>query len=149
MDKLTPERRSDNMRQIRSQNTSPELALRRMLHQLGYRFRIHRKDLPGKPDLVFPARKKVIFVHGCFWHQHPACREGRVPGSRLEYWGPKLRRNQERDANAQERLKELGWQCMVLWECELKDAQAAVRRARLFLGLAARPHRRAKNRMAR
>ena len=91
MDKLSAERRSANMRQIRSKDTTPELALRRMLHRLGYRFRLHRKDLPGKPDLVFPSRRKVIFVHGCFWHQHPACREGRVPRSRLEYWEPKTR----------------------------------------------------------
>ena len=78
MDKLSAERRSANMREIRSKNTAPELLLRRMLHRLGYRFRLHRKDLPGKPDLVFPSRRKAIFVHGCFWHQHPACREGRV-----------------------------------------------------------------------
>src|SRR5580698_10228568 len=124
MDKLSSEQRSANMRQIRSENTAPELLLRKMLHRLGYRFRVHRKDLPGKPDLVFPSRRKVIFVHGCFWHQHPQCREGRVPGSRVEYWGPKLRRNQERDAAAQAALKEQGWLSLTIWECELKDTAA-------------------------
>jgi DNA mismatch endonuclease (patch repair protein) len=133
-DKLSAERRSVNMSRIRSKGTAPEMLLRRMLHRCGYRFRLHRKDLPGKPDLVFPARKKVIFMHGCFWHQHPGCREGRVPGSRRDYWEPKLARNQQRDITAQAGLKAQGWQCLVLWECELKDAAAAVARARQFLG---------------
>lgn len=106
MDKLSAERRSANMRQIRSHNTAPELLLRRMLHRAGYRFRLHRKDLPGKPDLVFPRRRKVIFVHGCFWHQHPGCREGKIPQSRREYWEPKLARNRHRDEAAQTSLKE-------------------------------------------
>jgi len=136
MDKLSPERRSANMARIRSQNTSPELTLRKLIHGLGYRFRLHRNDLPGKPDLVFPSRKKVIFVHGCFWHQHSECRDGRVPGSRLEYWGPKLRRNQERDALAQSSLKVQGWRCLAVWECELKDFTAALKRVKRFLGAA-------------
>jgi DNA mismatch endonuclease (patch repair protein) len=134
MDKLSTERRSANMRQIRSQNTSPELALRRMLHRLGYRFRLHRKDLPGKPDLVFPSRKKAIFVHGCFWHQHPECREGRVPSTRLEYWVPKLARNQQRDQAVQSALEKQGWQSLIVWECELKDATATSRTVKRFLG---------------
>jgi len=136
MDKLSPERRSANMARIRSQNTSPELILRKLIHGLGYRFRLHRNDLPGKPDLVFPSHKKVIFVHGCFWHQHQECREGRVPNSRLEYWGPKLRRNQERDALAQSSLRQQGWQYLVVWECELKDSTAALNRVKRFLGTA-------------
>jgi DNA mismatch endonuclease, patch repair protein len=134
MDKLSTERRSANMRQIRSQNTSPELALRRMLHRLGYRFRLHRKDLPGKPDLVFPSRKKAIFVHGCFWHQHPECREGRVPSTRLEYWVPKSARNQQRDQAVQSALEKQGWQSLIVWECELKDATATSRTVKRFLG---------------
>ncbi len=137
MDKLSAERRSANMRQIRSKDTNPELVLRRLLHRLGYRFRLHCKDLPGKPDLVFPARRKVIFVHGCFWHQHSGCREGRVPGTRLEYWAPKLARNQQRDQAAQSALEELGWQFLVVWECELKDTTAALRTVKRFLGKAA------------
>ena len=136
MDKLSAERRSANMRQIRSQNTAPELLLRRMLHSAGYRFRLHRKDLPGKPDLVFPCRRKVIFVHGCFWHQHPGCREGRIPQSRREYWESKLVRNQQRDAAAQVSLQEQGWRALVIWECELKDTGAAMRTVQRFLGKA-------------
>ncbi len=136
MDKLSPERRSANMARIRSQNTNPELTLRKLIHCLGYRFRLHRNDLPGRPDLVFPSRKKVIFVHGCFWHQHTECREGRVPGSRLEYWGPKLRRNQERDALAQSSLRQQGWQYLVVWECELKDLAAVLKGVKRFLGTA-------------
>ena len=138
MDKLSAERRSANMRQIRSKNTTPELLLRRMLHRLGYRFRLHRKDLPGKPDLVFPSRRKTIFVHGCFWHQHPACREGRVPGTRLEYWAPKLAGNRQRDEAAQSALQEQGWQFLVVWECELRDTASALRTVKRFLGRAAR-----------
>jgi DNA mismatch endonuclease (patch repair protein) len=134
MDKLSPERRSANMARIRSKDTNPELALRSLIHRLGYRFRLHRKDLPGKPDLVFPSRRKVIFVHGCFWHQHPGCREGRVPASRPEYWGPKLRRNLERDADAQARLQGQGWKYLVVWECELKNIGAAKLTVRKFLG---------------
>ena len=137
MDKLSAERRSANMRQIRSENTAPELLLRKILHRLGYRFRLHRKDLPGKPDLVFPSRLKVIFVHGCFWHQHSGCKEGRVPQSRREYWEPKLSRNQKRDAASQMCLEELGWRFLVVWECELKDTAAALRTVKRFLGRAA------------
>jgi len=136
-DKLSAERRSANMRRIRSKDTNPELALRSLIHRLGYRFRLHRKDLPGKPDMVFPSRRKVIFVHGCFWHQHPGCREGRVPGSRLEYWGPKLRRNQERDRASQAALTGQGWHCLTVWECELKDAAAVRKTVKRFLGTAA------------
>jgi DNA mismatch endonuclease (patch repair protein) len=135
LDKLSQQRRSDNMRQIRSKDTSPELALRRLVFRMGYRFRLHRKDLPGKPDLVFSGRKKVVFLHGCFWHQHPGCREGRVPSTRREYWEPKLARNQERDAFAQAALKSLGWGVLTLWECELAKNPAAISgELRRFLG---------------
>lgn len=134
MDKISAERRSANMRRIRSKNTSPELALRRFLHGLGYRFRLHRKDLPGQPDLVFSGRRKLIFVHGCFWHQHPSCREGRIPGSRIEYWEPKLKRNQTRDAATQHLLKEQGWKILVIWECELTDLKSLRSRLERFLG---------------
>jgi DNA mismatch endonuclease, patch repair protein len=136
-DKLSAERRSANMARIRSKDTSPEIVLRKLIHGLGYRFRLHRKDLPGKPDLVFPSRRRVIFVHGCFWHQHPECREGRVPGSRLEYWGPKLRRNQERDAASQAALRGQGWRCLTVWECELKDTAGVLKTVKRFLGPAA------------
>ena len=132
-DKLTPTERSRNMSKVKGRDTKPERLVRSLLHGMGYRFRLHRNDLPGKPDLVFPSRKKVIFVHGCFWHQHTECREGRVPGSRLEYWGPKLRRNRERDALAQSSLKKQGWRYLVVWECELKDITAVLRRVERFL----------------
>lgn len=135
MDKLSPERRSANMARIRSRDTSPELVLRKLIHGLGYRFRLHRKDLPGKPDLVFPSRRKVIFMHGCFWHQHPECREGRVPGSRPEYWVPKLRRNQERDAASQSELALRGWRHLVIWECEIgHDLAPLLKKIARFLG---------------
>ena len=134
MDKLSAERRSENMRRIRSQDTNPELALRSLIHRLGYRFRLHRKDLPGRPDIVFPGRRKVIFAHGCFWHQHSGCREGRIPSSRLEYWGPKLSRNKIRDAANQARLEEEGWQVLVVWECELKGGAALTKKLKRFLG---------------
>jgi DNA mismatch endonuclease (patch repair protein) len=133
LDKLSPQRRSENMRQIRSKDTAPELTLRRLVHAMGYRFRLHRRDLPGKPDLVFPARKKVIFLHGCFWHQHKGCREGRLPGTRREYWEPKLARNQERDALAEVALKSSGWDVLTLWECEVeKDLKAVSAQVRRF-----------------
>ncbi len=134
MDKLSAERRSSNMRRIRSKDTNPELALRSLIYRLGYRFRLHRKDLPGRPDIVFPGRKKVIFAHGCFWHQHPGCREGRMPDSHIEYWGPKLKRNQIRDAENQTRLEERGWDVLVVWECGLKDRKVLAKTLRRFLG---------------
>jgi DNA mismatch endonuclease (patch repair protein) len=117
-DSITTERRSDNMRKIRSKDTKPEVRLRKLLFRLGYRFRLHRKDLPGKPDIVFPGRKKVIFIHGCFWHQHRDCREGRLPGSRQEYWIPKLKNNISRDQKHVVDLQNLGWKVLVIWECQ-------------------------------
>jgi DNA mismatch endonuclease (patch repair protein) len=101
---------------------------------MGFRFRLHRKDLPGKPDLVFPRLHKVIFVHGCFWHQHSGCREGRVPASRKEYWGPKLERNQERDQENLTRLHSLGWDACVIWECETAGGANLKQLLERFLG---------------
>jgi DNA mismatch endonuclease (patch repair protein) len=126
------------MRAIRSKGMRPELAVRSLVHRLGYRFRLHRKDLPGKPDLVFPSRRKVIFVHGCFWHSHHGCKVAHMPKSNVAYWGPKLARNQQRDQAAQSGLEKQGWQFLVLWECELKDTTAALRTVKRFLGKAAR-----------
>ena len=133
MDTITPRRRSENMRAIRSKDMAPELAVRRLVHGMGYRFRLHRKDLPGKPDLVFPSRRKVIFVHGCFWHQHSGCREGRVPGSRTEYWVPKLEKNHLRDEANKSHLEEEGWKVLIIWECELRDIVALEKKVKLFL----------------
>jgi DNA mismatch endonuclease (patch repair protein) len=131
---LDPIRRSENMRRIRSKDTKPEKALRSLLHRAGYRFRIHRNNLPGSPDIVFPARRKVIFVHGCFWHQHSQCGAGIVPGSRREYWVPKLERNQDRDHRAKLDLARLGWKSLTVWECEIeKNPAAALRRSTVFL----------------
>ena len=121
MDSLTPERRSENMRRIRSKGMKPELTVRRLVHALGYRYRVHAKELSGKPDLAFTKRRKAIFVHGCFWHQHPGCREGRPPGSNTSYWRPKLARNVERDDAAFAALAAAGWQTLIIWECEISD----------------------------
>lgn len=127
--------RSANMRAIRSKDMLPELTVRSLAHKLGYRFRLHRKDLPGKPDLVFAARRKVIFVHGCFWHSHN-CKAAHIPKSNLDYWGPKLQRNQARDRKNITALKADGWQALIIWECELKDTIAIKRRVKQFLGRA-------------
>jgi len=123
-DRLTVSERSAHMRRIRKRDTSPELTVRRIAHSLGYRFRLHRRDLPGTPDLVFPRLRKAILVHGCFWHQHEGCRLARQPKSRLEYWLPKLKRNQERDQIAAEELAALGWRSLVVWECETARTDA-------------------------
>lgn len=114
---------------------APEIKVRQIIHGMGYRYRLHRKNLPGKPDLVFPKKKKIIFVHGCFWHQHdsPECKDGRVPMSRIEYWGPKLERNKHRDKENQENLKKLGWEVMVIWECQLKENNYLAKMIRNFL----------------
>lgn len=123
------------MRAIRSKDTAPELAVRRLAHSMGYRFRLHRKDLPGKPDLTFPKRRKVIFVHGCFWHQHALerCLDGRRPKSNTGYWDAKLTRNTDRDASNQAMLKDLGWKILVLWECEITRAEDLQDKLRGFL----------------
>src|SRR5215472_3891233 len=109
--------RSQMMAAVRSKNTAPEMRVRRLAHSMGYRYRLHRRDLPGTPDLVFPSQKKIIFVHGCFWHQH-GCPGSHMPRSNEAYWAPKLERNRTRDAEHLEALKAAGWRCLVLWECE-------------------------------
>lgn len=109
--------RSELMSRVRSKDTKPELIVRKALHARGFRYRLHVKDLPGKPDLVFPSRKAVIFVHGCFWHGHEGC--GRMPKSRQEFWGPKIERNKERDREAIEALLEAQWRVLVVWECAM------------------------------
>ena len=133
MDKLTPERRAANMRNIKSKGMKPEMVVRRLVHRLGYRYRLHRKGLPGKPDLAFIGKRKAIYVHGCFWHQHHACREGRVPSSNVDYWGPKLARNVQRDLAHHQALEELGWKSLVIWECETLDQQRLEHVVRGFL----------------
>lgn len=135
-DKLTPSRRSANMAAIKSKDTTPELAVRRIVSALGYRYRLHRRDLPGKPDLVFGPRRKVIFVHGCFWHMHPkaSCLDARAPKSNTGYWTPKLLRNAARDAEHIANLKSLGWRALIIWECETRDEMRISNRISKFLG---------------
>jgi DNA mismatch endonuclease, patch repair protein len=123
MDKYTPAARRENMRHIRSQDTVPELAVRRLLRELGYGYRLHWKRLPGNPDLVFAGRRKVIFVHGCFWHQHVGCRIAHRPRSNTGYWLKKLERNKNRDICNCEQLVGMGWAYLIVWECELKDRE--------------------------
>jgi DNA mismatch endonuclease (patch repair protein) len=117
---------------VGTKNTGPELLLRRLLHQSGYRYRLHSKSLPGKPDISFPRRRKAIFVHGCFWHGH-GCAKGRPPKSRSDYWAPKLQANKERDERHTARLADLGWSSIVVWQCELQDPEEALRRVKKFL----------------
>ena len=132
-DKISGERRSENMRRIRSRDTRPEMVVRRLVHALGYRYRLHRRDLPGKPDLVFGPRRAVLFVHGCFWHQHD-CQDGRVPSSNRSYWQAKLARNVERDIQVRQELERLGWRVLIVWECETKNEEKLRDLIMSFLG---------------
>lgn len=125
--------RGENMRAIRSRDTLPERKVRSLVHALGYRFRLHRQDLPGKPDLVFPCKRKVIFVNGCFWHSH-ACKSGLIPKTNREFWLSKLRQNRARDKKNLRALAEKGWDVLVVWQCELKDADLLSNRLKKFLG---------------
>lgn len=134
MDKLSSERRSALMAKVKGRDTKPERIVRRLAWSLGYRYRLHSNRLPGKPDLVFPARKKAIFIHGCFWHRH-ICRRGQsFPSTRAEFWSAKFARTQERDAAVLLELKRLGWRVLVLWECELTDSARLRSRLKRFLG---------------
>lgn len=132
-DSRTPQSRSALMGRIGSKDTAPEMIVRRLLHRLGYRFRLHRKDLPGTPDIVLPGRKVAIFVHGCFWHAH-GCKIGRPPKTRPEFWGPKLERNRERDARNSTALTTSGWTVETVWQCETRDPDALERRLLHLLG---------------
>lgn len=125
MDKFDAATRSRMMASVRSKNTKPEMRVRKTAHRIGYRYRLHRKDLPGKPDLVFPSRKIALFVHGCFWHGHPCNRGDRMPATNVEYWREKIARNQRRDNANLLRLRELGWTPVVVWECQTLDDELA------------------------
>jgi DNA mismatch endonuclease (patch repair protein) len=134
VDRLSTTARSENMRRIRGRDTQPELQVRRLLFQLGYRFRLHRRDLPGRPDIVFVARRKVIFVHGCFWHRHQGCRYAYTPKSRSAFWIKKFHENTVRDGHVQRELQYRGWQTLIVWECETRDAKLLAIRLVDFLG---------------
>ena len=138
-DPFAGDKRSAVMSRVKSKNTKPEVRVRSALHRMGYRFRLHRKDLPGNPDIVLPKHRTIVFVHGCFWHQHPGCRKATVPQNNREYWEKKLGRNVERDARARQALAKQGWRVLTLWECELPRDEEALR-ARLRQALAAVPH---------
>ena len=125
MDKKTPEERSRNMSQIHSKNTKPEILVRKMLFAMGYRFRLQRKDLPGKPDIVMPSKKIAIFVHGCFWHSHTGCKKASIPTSNRDFWVQKLQGNVERDIKVRNELLASGWRVLWVWECATKTKAAA------------------------
>lgn len=134
MDSVTPARRSEIMGRVRSRHTKPEMTVRRLVHAMGYRYRLHVNDLPGKPDLVFRVRKKVIFVHGCFWHRHVGCALARFPKTRKEFWVTKLEANRRRDIKNESALLDAGWGVLKVWECELSDIAGLKSRIRRFLG---------------
>lgn len=134
VDTLSKEKRSWLMSQVSSKNTKPELAVRSLLHGIGYRFRLHASDLPGKPDIVFRSRKKVIFVHGCFWHGHQGCKYAKLPGTHVDFWAQKLDRNRMRDARILADLNAAGWQVYTIWQCEIKDLAATTAALKKFLG---------------
>ncbi len=132
-ERLSRAERSRNMSAVRSRNTQPEIAVRRIVHELGFRFRLHRYDLPGKPDLVFPRHRKIVLVHGCFWHRHEQCSRASTPATRQEFWQQKFATNVERDLRITYELRKLGWQVMVVWQCELRQMDLLRARLRTFL----------------
>jgi DNA mismatch endonuclease (patch repair protein) len=135
MDTLTPKERSERMSRVRNKDTKPEMRVRRLVSAMGYRYRLQYKKVPGRPDLAFPGRRKVIFVHGCFWHRHPdpSCQLARLPKSRLDFWIPKLEGNRARDLRKQQELQSLGWSALTIWECQLRDEEALREIIRTFL----------------
>lgn len=134
IDSIDQATRSALMSRVRGKNTQPELIVRRLVFAAGYRYRLHVRNLPGSPDLVFPSRKKAVFVHGCFWHRHDGCKLARIPKSRVEFWSEKLNGNKARDERAIKALAQAGWLVHVVWECELSDCDMVADRLRSFLG---------------
>ena len=133
VDTLSPQRRSWNMSRIKGKNTKPEMTVRSLLHRMGYRFRLHRKYLPGVPDIVLPKYKTVIFVHGCFWHRHSGCKLAYNPKTRVEFWQKKFRDNVKRDQLNIEKLEDMGWSTQIIWECEIKNLNKLEKRIELML----------------
>ncbi|UVK42692.1 very short patch repair endonuclease [Mesorhizobium sp. AR07] len=129
-----PPDRSRLMSRVKSRNTQPEMIIRRLVNSMGYRFRLHRHSLPGSPDLVFPRRKRVLFVHGCFWHRHPGCRHTTTPKTRVDFWQAKFQDNIARDLRVESALRESGWEVLVVWACEIKDIPELRGRLEEFLG---------------
>lgn len=123
-DHISSARRSQNMRAVKGKNTSPEKRVRSVAHSLGLRFRLHRSDLPGSPDLLFPGRRTALFVHGCFWHRHEACPKATTPKTNIDYWNRKFERNVERDRENEKKLEEYGWKVLIIWECETKTRES-------------------------
>ena len=132
-DPLTPTERSERMSRVKSINPKAEMVVRRALFSLGYRYRIHRKDIKGTPDIAFIGRRKLVFVHGCFWHRHPGCKNARTPKSRLEFWLRKFNNNRERDLIVQKQLHDEGWSFLLVWECEINNGPALLARLRNFM----------------
>lgn len=132
-DHISPEQRSRNMSLVKGRDTKPELLVRSIVHRLGYRFRLHGKKLPGRPDIVLPRHRKVIFVHGCFWHGHAGCPRAARPTSNVKFWNKKIDSNIRRDSAAQRELTALGWEYLVIWQCEMRDSEALTEKLDLFL----------------
>tara|TARA_B100000678_G_C18225346_1_gene508621 strand:+ start:1608 stop:2048 length:441 start_codon:yes stop_codon:yes gene_type:complete len=133
VDTLTKEERSERMSRVRGKDTKPELKLRRLVHGMGFRYRLHDKSLPGKPDMVLSTRRVVIFMHGCFWHRHEGCVLARMPKSRVSFWREKFEETRQRDRRNQLKLKDLGWRVLIVWECQLALPERTARRVRDFL----------------
>jgi len=133
VDTRTPEQRRRIMKAVRSRDTKPEFFVRRLLHKLGYRFRVNVRSLPGSPDIVFSSRRKVLFVHGCFWHGH-GCKIGQLPKSRLDYWRPKIEKNRQRDESVISAIECLGWEALAIWQCETTMDANLLNRLIVFLG---------------
>jgi DNA mismatch endonuclease (patch repair protein) len=133
-DKLSPAARSAHMSRIRRSNTKPEMIVRRLLHGLGYRFRIQWSKAPGRPDVAFPGRRKMIWVHGCFWHQHEGCKLAHLPATRISFWEAKFERNRNRDARDRQRASAEGWKTLTVWECETKNTRTLEAKLTAFVG---------------
>jgi len=144
VDQLTKERRSWNMGQVRGKNTKPELIVRSLLHREGFRFRLHKKDLPGKPDIVLPKYNTIIFVHGCFWHRHPNCHDASIPKTRKDFWVKKFGDNVNRDKKNQSMLRDIGWNVLIVWECEtFKQNELSLCLVRKIKSFVSKPSKRA------
>lgn len=141
-DIMTPKQRSERMSRVRNKDTKPEKVVRSILHSMGYRFRLHRKNLPGSPDVVLPRHMKIIFVHGCFWHRHGVCRRLSIPGNNSDFWRQKFRENVRRDKEKLKTLSVLGWEVLVIWECETADQDKLREKLQIFMMMSTRQHRR-------